>query len=431
MRVCASYGSVPDRLADADMHELRLDVFDVLPPNLDRDCIVTLAGKDISAVPAGFEGMVDVGDSDAEIPFRKIRSVHDFEKTPSEEVLRRTLETGDQELSKFACMVRSFSDLHTIYKAATSVGRKHLVLGMGEMGTVTRIRQGILGNDFSFGYVGRRTASGQLSAEEMKALGDDCAVVGITGNPLGHTLSPVMQGAAMRDKGINGIYLKFESPDLAHVDDVIREYDIRGMNVTIPYKQDVVPYLDRVEGPAERMGAVNTVVNEDGRLVGTNTDYAGVLYAFERAGRSLSDCDRVLVFGSGGASRAAVYAAQESGCKVSVLGRTPAKVEALCKDMGAEVALGISLDGYDALINCTPVGMKDDSDYMFDLAGLKKDMAVMDMVYNRKTVLVKKAEETGCIVASGRDMLVGQGAMSFERWFGVRPDTEIMRRAIE
>ena len=144
-----------------------------------------------------------------------------------------------------------------------------------------------------------------------------------------------------------------------------------------------------------------------------------------------SDCDRVLVFGSGGASRAAVYAAQESGCKVSVLGRTPAKVEALCKDMGAEVAPGISLDGYDALINCTPVGMKDDSDYMFDLAGLKKDMAVMDMVYNRKTVLVKKAEETGCIVASGRDMLVGQGAMSFERWFGVRPDTEIMRRAIE
>ena len=95
MRVCASYGSVPDRLADADMHELRLDVFDVLPPDLDRDCIVTLAGKDISAVPAGFEGMVDVGDSDAEIPFRKIRSVHDFEKTPSEEVLRRTLETAD------------------------------------------------------------------------------------------------------------------------------------------------------------------------------------------------------------------------------------------------------------------------------------------------------------------------------------------------
>ena len=248
---------------------------------------------------------------------------------------------------------------------------------------------------------------------------------GLIGEHLGHSYSCEIHGAIADYE----YELKELRPD--ELDGFMRQRSFNAINVTIPYKQSVIPYLDEISDRARSIGAVNTVVNEDGRLVGTNTDYAGVLYAFERAGRSLSDCDRVLVFGSGGASRAAVYAAQESGCKVSVLGRTPAKVEALCKDMGAEVAPGISLDGYDALINCTPVGMKDDSDYMFDLAGLKKDMAVMDMVYNRKTVLVRKAEETGCIVASGRDMLVGQGAMSFERWFGVRPDTEIMRRAIE
>lgn len=431
MRVCASYGSVPDRPADADMHEIRLDVFKEVPSWASDDCIITLAGKDVSSVPAGFGGLVDAGDSDAPIPFRRIRSVHDFGKTPSAEEIRRSLETGDQELSKFACAVHSFTDLHSIYAAASAVKRKHLVLGMGETGTVTRIRQSLLGNGFTFGYVGERTAPGQLSAEEMEALGDGCAVVGITGNPLGHTKSPAMHNAAMADRGINGIYLKFETPDLAHMDDVMREYGIRGMNVTIPYKQEVIPLLDGTDGPAERIGAVNTVVNDGGKLTGTNTDYAGVLYAFERAGKKLSDCDKVLIYGSGGAARAAVYAAQESGCRVAVMGRTPENVSSLCRDTGAEAARDTSVSGYDALINCTPVGMKEDSDYMFDLSEIGKDTAVLDMVYNRKTRLVERAESAGCITASGKDMLIGQGALSFEKWFGVRPDTEIMRRAAQ
>ncbi|MCQ2079983.1 MAG: shikimate dehydrogenase [archaeon] len=431
MRVCASYGSVPDAPADADMHEIRLDVFDTLPEYADENSVVTLAGKDISAVPAGFKGLVDIGESDAEIPFRKIRSVHDFEKTPSEAALREIMAHGDQELSKCACRVNTFSDLHTIHKVATTTERRHLILGMGELGTVTRIRQELLGNYFSFGYVGRKTAEGQLSAEEMMALGDDCRLVGIIGHPLGHSMSPQMQGAAMRDKGINGLYLRMDSPDLEHVEDVIREYDITGLNVTIPYKQDIIPHLDSVEGPAERMGAVNTIINRNGTLVGTNTDYAGVLHAFERAGRKLSECSRVLVFGSGGASRSAIYAAQESGCDVRVLGRTPEKVAAVCRDMGCEIAPEATLRGYDAVINCTSIGMNEDSPYMFDLADLDKDMAVMDMVYNRRTQLVQAAMDRGCVVASGRDMLVGQGAMSFEKWFGVRPDTEVMRKAIE
>lgn len=430
MRVCASYGSVPEKPADADMHEIRLDVFDALPHYAGENSIVTLAGRDISLIPKDFKGLVDVGESDVSVPFRKIRSVHDYEATPSEAALREILEHGDQELSKCACMVNSFSDLHTIYKAA-SVGRKHLLLGMGELGTVTRIRQMLLGNDFSFGYVGKKTAEGQLSAEEMKKLGDDCKLVGIIGHPLGHSLSPVMQNAAMADKGINGLYLKFDSPDLKNVGDVIREYGITGTNVTIPYKQDIIRYLDAVEGPAEKMGAVNTVVNSGGKLIGTNTDYAGVLYAFERAGKKLSECSRVLVLGSGGASRAAVYAAMVSGCETYVLGRTPEKVKAVCDETGCNVADKATLEGYDAVINCTSVGMEEDSEYMFDLAELGAGIAVMDMVYNRETRLVKTAKAKGCPVACGKDMLVGQGAMSFEKWFGVKPDTDVMRKAIE
>lgn len=431
MRVCASYGSVPERPAGTEMQEIRLDVFGSVPPYADADTVVTLAGKDVSQVPAGFPGLVDVGDSDVSIPFRKIRSVHDFEGTPSMEELRSVLEHGDQEVSKFACTVRSFSDLHTIYRAAASVKRRHVLLGMGELGTVTRIRQSVLGNYFTFGYVGKPTAPGQLSADEMERLGDGCSIVGITGHPLGHSLSPKMHGAAMAAAGINGIYLKFDSPDLAHIEDVVSEYRITGFNVTIPYKQDIMGHLDSVEGPAETMGAVNTVVNREGRLTGTNTDYAGVEYAFEHTGKGLSECPRVLVFGSGGAARAAVYAAMSAGCDVHVLGRSPEKVSGICRQMGCEPAAGGGLHGYDAVINCTPVGMAEDGPYMFDLSELRPEMSVMDMVYNRRTALVEAAISKGCTVASGKDMLVGQGALSFEKWFGTRPNTEVMGKAVE
>lgn len=428
MKVCASYGSVPESPAFAEMHEIRLDVFDRVPDFAGENSIVTLAGMDISMVPKDFKGLVDVGESDGEIPFRKIRSVHDFGKTPTEERLRLIMAQGDQELSKCACRVNTLSDLHTIFKVASTTERKHLLLGMGELGMVTRIRQELLHNAFTFGYVGEKTAPGQLSADEMRKLGDDCRIVGIIGNPLGHTLSPVMQQAAMDECGINGRYLKFEVPDLNSVEDVIREYDITGLNVTIPYKVDIIDHLDRVEGSAERIGAVNTIINQKGSLVGTNTDYNGILWAFRKAGKKLSDCENVLVYGTGGAARAAVYAAQEAGCKVSVMGRTPANVEAICKEMGCEAS--DTVRGYNAVINSTPVGMNEDSGYLFDLADLSADMAVLDMVYNRKTELVTAAQQKGCIVADGSDMLVGQGAESFERWFGVKPDPGLMWEAI-
>ena len=430
MRVCASYGEVPDRPAKADMHEIRLDVFDELPSYADQNSIVTLAGKDISCVPRDFKGLVDIGESDEEIPFRKIRSVHDFEKTPSESELREIMGHGSQELSKCACRVNSFKDLHTIFEVASTTSRKHLILGMGELGTVTRIRQTLLGNDFSFGYVGKKTAEGQLSVEEMNQLGDDCRIVGIIGHPLGHTMSPQMQEAAMAACGIKGKYLKFDVENLENVEDVIREYNISGMNVTIPYKKDIIEHLHSLGPAAEKMGAVNTVINRNGDLIGANTDYAGVLYAFKKAGRKLSACSKVLVYGSGGASRSAVFAAHESGCEVYVMGRTPEKVRELCKSMDCHAVQDRSVVGYDAVINCTPVGMKEDSGYMFDLDELSSETSVMDMVYNRKTGLVKAAESKGCIIADGKDMLIGQGAKSFEPWFGVKPDTEIMRKAI-
>ncbi|MCI2074489.1 MAG: type I 3-dehydroquinate dehydratase [Candidatus Methanomethylophilus sp.] len=431
MRVCAAYGSVPDRKAEADLHEVRLDIFRGMPPWLGDDCIITLAGHSVSEVPEGFRGLVDAGDSDAEIPFRRIRSVHDFSGTPSAEALASSLNEGTQEVSKYACAVHSFTDLHTIYLASEKVSRLHVLLGMGETGTVTRIRSSVLGNLFTFGYVGNPTAPGQLSAERMRELGDGCEVLGIAGHPLGHSRSPAMQEAAMRSAGISGIYLRFDSPDTEHLADVMREYRIRGMNVTVPHKVAAMSQADSLEGPAREIGAVNTLANRDGRILGANTDWEGVVHAFRKAGRELGSCSKVLVFGTGGAARAGIYAAMSQGCSVSVLGRNPEHVSAICRDLGAEPATAGAVKGCDALIQCTQIGMKEDGDYMFGLSDIRPGTAVMDMVYNRKTALVSAAEKNGCTVVSGTDMLVGQGAASFRRWFGKDADIRAMERAAQ
>ncbi|MBR1452226.1 MAG: shikimate dehydrogenase, partial [Candidatus Methanomethylophilaceae archaeon] len=133
-----------------------------------------------------------------------------------------------------------------------------------------------LGNEFTFGFDGVSTAPGQLSADRMEQLGDDCTLIGITGHPLSHSRSPAMQDAAMRAAGINGKYLIFDSPDLDHMEDVVRGYDIRGMNVTIPYKQSIMEHLDSVSKASSSIGAVNTVINDDGKLIGDNTDIIGI-----------------------------------------------------------------------------------------------------------------------------------------------------------
>ena len=408
------------------MHEIRLDVFDGIPEGAGDESLVTLCGKDPSLVPDSFGGLVDVGERDLAIPHRKVRSFHDFSGTPDAEGIVSMLSEGDQEVSKGAFMASSFADICSIQDASRALGRKHVLLGMGPMGEVTRIRQAALGNEFTFGYEGTPTAPGQLSAEEMESLGDDCILVGITGHPLSHTLSPRMQNAAIRKAGINGRYLVFDSPSLDRIEDAMRGYGIRGINVTIPYKQDVMGHLDRIAGAAEEVGAVNTIVNDGGVLTGDNTDVAGVLHSL--SGTALKGA-KALVMGSGGASRAAAYALTKAGSGVCVSGRNRRTVSDVCKAFGAEPHSG-GVGGFDVIVNCTPIGLVE-GEYPADLSGLHRGQTVLDMVYGRRTPLVSRAADAGCRLADGADMLVGQGAESFRMWFGKEADVGTMKEAIQ
>ena len=427
MRICTTYGTPVPLRDGSDMHEIRLDVFGEIPEGIGEDDIITLCGKDIDTIPEGFPGLVDTGPDDIGTKYRRIRSFHDFESTPEASEIVSMLSDGGQEISKGAFAVNSFTDLHSIYTASAMIGRRHVLLGMGELGAVTRIRQRILGNEFTFGYCGEPTAPGQFSTDMMEMLGDGCSIAGVTGHPLAHTRSPAMQNAAIEAAGIDAVYLRFDSPTLDNLCDVMREYVIRGMNVTIPYKQDVFRLLDRVSDVCYGAGAVNTIINTDGVLTGDNTDVEGIKYAFMKKDQEPKG-KKVLIMGSGGAARAAAYAFDDMGCSLSIAGRNAATVRDICDAFGCESHSG-GVEGFDIVVNCTPIGQVE-GQYPADLSDLEKDHTVFDMVYGRPTGLLDLAQARGCTIVDGSDMLVGQGAASFEMWFGVRPDTEVMRKAI-
>lgn len=466
MKICASLAGPSDlsapEIADADMIEIRTDLFGTVPvigAAAEKPTIVTFRENvDLAVLPPGFSGSIDIGETnmpgpDPSGPFPKngrpmiIRSHHDYNETPDAAEIVRLIEEAvsgnsvsgmSADVSKGAFAVCDLSDLSAIARAARDVsaaGIPHVILGMGPLGTVTRIRQNALGNLFTFAYVGASTAPGQLSVSEMKRLGDDCLITGLLGRPLGHSVSPKMHEAAFLEAGIRGKYLLFDTPSLEGLADVMRLYDIRGLNVTIPYKIKVIDYLDELDDAARQIGAVNTIINEGGKLIGSNTDFEGIRTAFEKANVSLSGA-RIAVMGSGGAARACLYLLSRYDCARTVIGRNDEAVRSAADDFCASAIItaqagSICADAFDIIINATPIGMDEASgNYPIDINTVGAQHVVFDMVYNTKTPLVKAAERSGARLVSGADMLAGQGALSFEYWTGQKIDADVMRREI-
>ena len=434
MRVCASLSTLSDLSLSgrADMVEIRTDLLDSVPDTGGKETIVTYRGDvDLGILPEGFSGLIDIGEQERpETDLTVIGSYHDYESTPGSGKIASILNSMDADIRKGAFKVNSHRDLVSIADAASSVKGRHVLLGMGALGAVTRIRQGILGNEFSFGYVGEPTAPGQLSVDEMLRLGDGCMLLGVLGNPLSKSRSPAMHNAALEEAGINGIYLPFETGDIDQIEEVMRIYDIRGMNVTIPYKTEIMDHLDRVDGDASAIGAVNTVVNDGGVLTGYNTDVTGIGKALEVAGFDPED-RRILVMGSGGAARACAHFMIKHNADITVTGRNRVTGEELAKEFGAAYRppSSVSVKMYDLVVNCTPVGMYSDGPYLINISAITKEQAVFDMVYT-DTPLTREAVGKGCRVAYGADMLAGQGAESFRLWTGRDDAFDAMRRQL-
>ena len=431
MKICASLSNVSDlrKAMEADMIEIRLDLINSVPDTGDKETIITFRdGFDGSVIPENFTGLVDVGEEEVpDVPYRVISSVHDYDNTPSAETIAKTLNSMTTDVSKGAYAVRDFKNLYDILEASKKITKSRVILGMGEMGEITRIRQNLLKNEFTFAYVGEPTAPGQLSLDEMKALNDNSVITGLIGNPLDKSKSFEMQNAAFLESGISGRYLRFPSPSLDFVGECIRGYGIRGVNVTIPYKESIIPHLDEVDDNADSVGAVNTVVNDGGTLKGYNTDIDGVEAAFRNSGFDMRK-KKILIMGSGGASRAGIVASRKNNAEVSVIGRNGKAVELLSLEFGTDIATeDDSLSDFDAIVNATPVGMYGDGEYPVNIKNLTADHTVFDMVYGIETPLISKATELGCRIATGEDMLAMQGSRAFELWTGVKGMFETMR----
>lgn len=256
-------------------------------------------------------------------------------------------------------------------------------------------------------------------------------VYGILGRPVAHSLSPAMHNAAFQAMGLNAVYVPFHVEHLPLAVAGLRGLQIRGVSVTIPWKEDILALLDEVDDRARAIGAVNTVINREGRLWGTNTDWQGALQALEEVTTVAGQ--RALVLGAGGAGRAIVYALGQAGAEVLVADADQTKALNLAKEFGA-VALPLSQAAQleaAILINATPVGMAPQVEAIpLPPESLEHFQVVMDIVYAPlQTRLLREAAARGSLCLDGLQMLVYQGARQFELFTGQMAPAELMRRA--
>lgn len=252
------------------------------------------------------------------------------------------------------------------------------------------------------------------------------------GDPVAQSLSPQMHRAAFEAMGLRASYNAYRVQDGAEVIRRMREGRIRGASVTIPLKEAVMACLDEVDESAAAIGAVNTIVNRDGRLAGYNTDAPGLA-------RDLEDWIGIqgkafVVLGAGGAARAAVFTLVRGGGSAVIVNRTAERAAALAERFGCRWVPPAQVDRLEAdcLINTTPLGMFPHTDRMPCQAGcLARFPRVMDMIYNPlMTRLLREAEAAGCAVRSGVGMFVHQGADQIRLWTGTEPPREQMRRTV-
>jgi 3-dehydroquinate dehydratase/shikimate dehydrogenase len=347
-----------------------------------------------------------------------ITSFHDFEETPDDlDSLLERVCASPGDIAKLATMARSWSDNRRLLDLFSRKWPKPLiVVGMGEIGQMTRVVGPSRGSFLTYaGLSANASAPGQLTLREMndvyhfRDVQPSTKLVGIVGNPVGHSLSPDIHNRAFRLLDLNFVYLKLHTSEVKDFFDNARAIGICGFSVTIPHKTAVMPFLDEISDEAKRVGAVNTVVSRDGKWVGDNTDVHGVKaalasVAFNPEGKT------VVILGAGGAAKAAV-AALEGAKDIKVLSRkeVPEAPRYPC----------------DLLINATPVGMFPYVDAT-PLRGRIHANVVLDMVYNPPiTSLLRSARDQGKTAIQGTTMFLAQAARQFELWTGHRAPSEI------
>ncbi|KXB06507.1 shikimate dehydrogenase [candidate division MSBL1 archaeon SCGC-AAA382F02] len=269
-------------------------------------------------------------------------------------------------------------------------------------------------------------------------------LVGLIGNPIKHSISPAIQNAAFKESDLDFIYTAFnvEKDHLSEAIGGIKALGIKGANVTIPHKTSIINYLDELDDLADKIGAVNTIKREKDNLKGYNTDGIGALRALKGEVEKIEN-KNVLLLGAGGAARAIAFTLVGEGANLTLSNRTESKAENLSSEIEKktnrevnqvtlkEESLEEEMKNCEILINSTSVGMHPNEDEtLVTSENMHDDLTVMDIVYNPlQTKLLQEAEKIGANTINGLEMLIQQGAASFEIWTGKKPSIETMKKA--
>ncbi|HEV2617469.1 MAG TPA: shikimate dehydrogenase [Candidatus Acidoferrales bacterium] len=375
---------------------------------------------------------------------RRILSFHDFARTPKKSELprlsrklERERHTAGFDAVKIATRCHSLRESWRVLALARGK-RSVIAVTMGEIATPARILALREGSALAYAPVELSTAPGQISLAAMtglyraRTLDRRTRVFGVIGDPIGHSLSPVLHNTGFASRRVNAVYLPFLVHDLNDFIAAITPLGIHGFSVTLPHKQTILPLLDDCDALAAEIGAVNTVVvREGGKLFGYNTDYVGVLRALER--RMPIAGSRVLIFGAGGAARATAFALARGGASVSICARRPQRARSLARAIRGEAIPRAALrrEFFDAIVNGTPVGMRPHAgDSPLEARELNCRL-VFDAIYRpRRTKLLQLAERRGIETVSGLEMFLAQGIAQWEIWMGARAPEAAMRQAV-
>ena len=387
---------------------------------------------------------------------KRIISYHNMQETPADlPALHAEMMKLDPDIVKIAAMPKNIQDVFRmidLLKKVNTPDAKVPTIGisMGEMGMVTRILAGKFGAPHTYCCFSkeRRVAPGMIDYQTLRdsyhydLIKPDTEIYAVIGNPIGHSLSPLIHNASFFECKLNKAYvpLLILPEDLDYFMAHASEWDMKGLSVTIPHKVNVIKSLTRQEPAVEEINACNTVLFQDGQVLGDNTDYLAAVLSIEKAmgaepGKpSPVKGLKAMVLGSGGAGKAVAYGLKSKGAEVILTDGNNELAESVAEEIGCVCCPWTEREEQKVQIiaNCTPVGMFPKVEQTpIDRSALHGNMYILDAVYNPMTTyFIRQAEERGCKVIRGVEMFIGQASLQFEKFAGQKADDEFMKNLV-
>lgn len=382
---------------------------------------------------------------------KRVISLHDFTKTPDDiEQIHARLASLEADIVKLATMANRPHDNVRMLNLIKNSDVPTVAMCMGDMGTPTRVLAAKFGAPFTYAtfHHERALAPGQLSFKQMtemyryEEITENTEIYGVIADPIGHSMSPLIHNAGFSESNLDKVYLPFRVPreELVQFLKDCPAIGVRGLSVTIPHKESVLAHCTKVDRAVQGIGAANTLVFQDGEILGYNTDYRAAMDSLSEV-MKLPANDKplsgstALLLGAGGVAKAIAYGLIRRGAKVFVAARNTARANVFAEDLGCSVVEWDSRHTINAaiLVNCTPIGMHPNVDETpYDKNRLRPTMTVFDTVYNpEQTLLIKHAKEKHAEVVTGVDMFIRQAALQYQYFTGKPAPNQLMRDVLK